>query len=367
VIAIAKLPPPVDPPETRFARPREIVSARRRVSWLRGELESARRQLVHAERRDRRLDWVAAATRAGRSPALLFELPVAEPNRRAIAERLGVVWQRLVPTSPEIAVGIVIVDYGWVTQTLPPATDGRSCLVELPLVREIRWLARTSDPMRNDQVDPWLASGLGPCGFYAAFGRPGPHVERWLVERSFDLAWETDWTSPTLPAWEQRPGLPPILRGTVFWERDDRYGASLDAVACNAGALDRCRAALFGPERSDFPYRQRRIGPGVVSRAWWTAARNSLYDGDRYFVDLIREMGRERFTAFWRSPQPVERAFHDAFGLPIERWTARWERTRMGHLRVGPRIRPLSIFIGLFAAALCVAGGAYFARRRQVV
>jgi hypothetical protein len=76
-------------------------------------------------------------------------------------------------------------------------------------------------------------------------------------------------------------------------------------------------------------------------------------------------MGRERFQAFWRSAAPPDSAFLAAMGTPIEVWTARWQRERMGALRLGSGIRPLSVLLSLLVVGLCVAGGAYFAGRRQ--
>jgi hypothetical protein len=307
----------------------------------------------------------AAAPRPGAPPVLVTALKFPPATRRAIEDQLGAIWREIGPTSGDIAIGVVVNDQGMPIQILPPATDGHLCAVALPVVWTLRWMLRSPEPPRADQLQPWLRNGLGPCAFYAAFGRPGARVEAWLLARGFDLATDMDWIDPPGPEHAFDPGVvdAPNLRVRPFWERDDRYGASLDAVACNAWNLARCHAALFNPDTVVFSRERRRDPPGVITQSWWRSPR--LYGGGSYLADLVRAVGRERFQAFWSSPAPVDSAFLAAMGTPIEVWTARWERERMGALPLGSRIRPLSVLLGLLAAGLCVAGGAYFAGRRQ--
>ena len=364
-VAVARLPPP-EPPASAFGPPERILSpARRRVGRIQAELREARIQLGRAEHRTEVLRAVrAAGPRPGAAPLLVTNLRLAPATRRAIEEQLGAVWREIGPVSGDIAVGVVLVDQGWLMQVLPPATDGRLCAVALPVEWSLRWMLRSTDAPHPDQLQSWLRNGLGPCAFYGAFGRPGTKVEQWLLGRGFDLGYDMDWVGARARprGFEQSVVVAPNLRFRPFWEPDDRYG-SLDAVACNAWDLARCHAVLFNPDTTAFR-EVRRDPPGVVIRLWWRS-RGTLYGGSHYLADLVRGMGRDRFQAFWRSAAPPDSAFLAAMGMPIEVWTAGWQREHMGALRVGSGIRPLSVFLALLAVGLCVAGGAYFAGRRQ--
>ena len=194
-------------------------------------------------------------------------------------------------------------------------------------------------------------------------------MEAWLLRRGFDLATDISWDRPSASRHvREGAGAPTdaerLTRAIMFWELDDRYAGSLDAVGCYAGDLARCRAALF-PDRATLGARDLQDPAGVVVRWWWNR-RSGLYGGQEYLADLVREMGRARFQTFWSSSAPVEPAFQAAMGLPIDAWTARWQRERMGSLVVGSRIRTLSLLLGLLAAGLCVAGSAYFYGRREI-
>jgi len=365
--AVAQLPPPEPPPST-FGPPERILSpARRRVGRIEAELREARIRLGRAEHRTEVLRAVrAAAPRPGAAPLLITKLRLAPATRRAIEDQLAAIWREIGPVSGEIAVGVVVNDQGMLMQILPPATDGHVCAVALPVEWSLRWMLRSTDAPRPDQLLPWLRNGLGPCAFYAAFGRPGPEIEHWLLGRGFDLGYDMDWLGPRGREYgfDQSVVIAPALRVRPFWEPDERYQASLDAVACNAWDMARCRAVLFDPDTTAFGRETRRDPPGVVIRPWWRS-RGTMYGGSHYLADLIRDMGRERFQTFWRSAAPADSAFLVAMGTPIEVWTARWQRESMGVLRLGSAIRPLSVLLSLFAVGLCVTVGAYFAGRRQ--
>ena len=364
-IAVAKLPPPPDPVQTRFALPRETAPSWRRVLTLQRELNVARRQLGEVSRHAGRVGTLAAAARPGRPPVLVSDVAFPPAVRRAIEERLRIVWQRLGPPSPEVGVVVSLSRYGRLTHILPAATDGRACVIEIPIGWRVRWLPVSDDvESMASEIDDWLMSAIGPCGFYFAFGRPGPLVEEWLLSRSFDVGW-TNWTTPDPAPLPQDEALLRHLM-PLRWGGDDLY-ASLDAVACNAGDLARCRTALFGPRLQQLRS-ERHMPSGIVTR-WWFP--RSLYDAERYLADLTRAIGPERFATFWRSPLPVPEAFAHAAGgadpePTIEAWTARWQRERMGQLRVGPAVRFPSVLLGLLAAGICVGAVALWAGRRQV-
>ncbi len=370
-IAVANLPPPAErtlPPGAPRLDAFEVPVDRVQLLRLalrrnRGALDRTE-QVVHLIALAR-----ATASRSDGNPVLITTLALPVPTRRAIEEQIAVVWRELGPLSTDVSVRIVLVQNGVPIQILPPKTDGRTCVVNLPIDWSLRWMLRSAQPPSAEQLDPWLREGVGPCGFYAAFGRPGPAVEAWLLRRGFDLATDISWDRPAASRLvREGAGAPTdaerLTRAIMFWELDDRYAGSLDAVGCYAGDLARCRAALF-PDRSTLGARDLQDPAGVVVRWWWNR-RSGLYGGQEYLADLVREMGRERFQAFWSSSAPVEPAFQAVMGLPIDAWTARWQRERMGSLVVGSRIRTLSLLLGLLAAGLCVAGSAYFYGRREI-
>jgi len=370
-IAVGKLPPPAErllPPGALRLDALEVPVDR--VQLLRIALRRNRSALDRAEQVVHLIALARATpSRPDGNPALITTLTLAAPTRRALDDQVAALWRELGPSSPDVTVRIVLVQNGVPMQILPPATDGRTCVVNLRVDWSLRWMLRSAQPPSGAQLDPWLRDAVGPCAFYAAFGRPGPAVEAWLLRRGFDLAADVSWARPAAArSWREGGGAPPdaqrLARAIMFWQLDDRYAGSLDAVACSAGDLARCRAALF-PDRATLGPRDRQDPPGVVVRWWWDR-RGGLYDGQEYLADLAREMGRERFQRFWSSPAPVETAFQAAMGVPMDAWTAHWQRERMGGLVVGSRIRALSLLLGLLAAGLCVAGSAYFAARREI-
>ena len=235
----------------------------------------------------------------------------------------------------------------------PEATDGRTCLVIVPTGR--RGAATLAD----------ATSAFGPCAYYAAFGRPGPFVTAWLQRMHYYLAIEPDWLAPRPRAWS--PDFDDELRYASWVQAmagAAHYGLSLQGSACAAGKLQRCDAYIerlpwFLAWRS-----QQNASTFMTERYTWRAGDESSW----YLADLVREMGRDRFARFWRSPLPRDSAFAAAFGLPMNEWTHRWiaERRPGVSVRVGPTIRPTSTLLGLLLALALVAGGAYYTLRRQV-
>jgi len=365
-IAVAKLPPPAERPLPSGAPRLDAFEVPLdRVQLLRTALRRNRGALERAaEVADLMSQARAAPPRTDSDPVLVTSLPLAPPTRRAIEDQIRALWHELGPMSPDVTVRFVLVANGVTMQILPSATDGRMCVVRLPIDWSLRWMLRSAEAPSVEQLDPWLRQAVGPCAFYAAFGRPGPVIEEWLQRGGFDLATDVSWAHPAAvrTRFESGPSTDAerLARAIMFWQLDDRYG-SLDAVACYAGDVSRCRTALFP---TAFP-RDRQEPAGVVVR-WWWGRRGGLYQGQEYLADLVREMGRERFQAFWSSPAPVDAAFQAAMGQPIEVWTARWERQRMEGLVVRSRIRPMSVLLGLLLAGLCVAATGYRAGRRQI-
>ena len=183
---------------------------------------------------------------------------------------------------------------------------------------------------------------LGPCGFYAAFGRPGSAIEAWLLENNFDLALKVE------PA------------------RDDRsnfYGPPLpcitgDVAACSAHFLGRATSRGFSRRL----YNTETAWPrGVIGVRFSWGRRPAM------LADLAREFGPARFARFWGSGRDVETAFVDAFGLSSGEWVARWAaRYRPPQLPEHAPLRGSSVAFVLVFAIVVSAGGLALASRRQV-
>jgi hypothetical protein len=78
-------------------------------------------------------------------------------------------------------------------------------------------------------------------------------------------------------------------------------------------------------------------------------------------------MGRERFARFWRSSAPVDSAFLQAFGQPIDAWTARWARRFASDAPpFSPAPRPVAVVFGLALAFTALGVTLGYAARRQV-
>jgi hypothetical protein len=369
VTAIAYLPPS-QPRYQRFTdfqafANQDVTPERMREKRIQAHLQGAQHALAIALRRDTLTHLLQRdAPRPGVLPGLLFEGTVPDWARRAILASFDSLWRRLEPKSAEIRMTVVIearpFEFGArSTYFLPPATDGHTCVATVTPHWQLSRLMRYSTPPTDSfPLQPWLRSGQGPCAFYAAFGRPGPRIEEWLLDREFDLGSEPEWNAPDLrPDW--------VTSEAIYWN------VSFDGIACAGGNRARCRVALFTPDDS---FRGRGPPPsgrrthqqlrGIVSRPrFWDI---NLFQGSRYLSDLVRTMGTERFDSFWRSPSPVDSAFFHAFGVPIETYTQIWARRQMGRVSVTPALRPQTVLFSLTFAGLMLAGLTLYSIRRQI-
>ena len=331
---------------------------RARVQRLESYLGSTKRALAAVLRRDS----LARAFRSHRyvpdaPPTLQIDQGWTAPiwMRLAMRATLDSVWRQLDPKSSEVGLGIII-DAGSVDNNamyfLPLATDGHTCVAVIePSWRLGRFIGDSTPPADSLPLRAWLQSGLGPCAFYAAFGRPGSRIEDWLLDRQFDFASAPDWNRPDL-----RDDSPEMQRAS-YWR------TSFDAMACIAGDRARCRVALFTPVPAAWGRTTHEELRGVVSPPWfWTT---TLFEGGRFLSDLIRTMGAERFGSFWRSPADVDQAFSDAFGVPLETYTQGWARRRMGRLSATP-VRLSTVLLSIGFAGAMLAGLSLYSVRRQV-
>ena len=306
-------------------------------------------------------DSVRAAVRAGgpRMGDVTVVVHGKVPGERELKIRSAVehVWQQAHgPDGTRLLVMLEVSRSRRYTTTyaLPQALDGRTCAVSLAIDPTIEWV-RLNSVIGAAEIEPLLLESLGPCLYYTAFGRPGPHIESWLRERSFKLANSGNWHGPPpRTRWEGQP------LDMVF------SNMSFDAAACTTGRLGRCRTAVEHTNNEE----NFRVRPeparlaGVFQRSYWP--RNFLSD-DYYLASLVREMGRDRFAQFWRSTAPLDSAFTSAFGQSIETWTTHWARGFVPDMPpLGPAPRPIAVLFAVGVAAVAVAVAAAAVMRRQV-
>jgi len=204
-----------------------------------------------------------------------------------------------------------------------------------------------------------LRRGMGACTYYAAFGVPGRDIARWLATWRYLPIANADWS-----------GAEPEERYAGY------YGRWLDTefTGCAAGDLRGCRLAVWtAPGQNEWPARFAEFDvPGVVFPVrWW------IYFGYRYGLglgpaaqeylgDMVGRFGRDRFERFWTSDAPLEEAFEEAMGMPLDQWTMQWARTYIGVPRTAGHLPWGSAILSLILAAALVGGAGLYARRRQV-
>jgi hypothetical protein len=238
---------------------------------------------------------------------------------------------------------------------LPDSSNRATCLAYVPIIYWWRPGVLThAHPAPSKELAELLRNGLGTCAYFAAFGAPGHDIGRWLTSRHYELA---------LDPWGLRVPPESTRAGTLldqdkpwFWSFVYRYQPG--AVECMAGRADACRrTALAGGSGDLVP---------VVSteRQWWKPP--SLAGADRYFADLVDDIGPERFGRFWNSELPVDTALATAMRMPVGEWTRRWQATIVPPIRLGPAApfsaTLLATLLGIAAVVLVMLTAA----RRQV-
>ncbi len=362
VVAVGLLPPEVEPPPDllRFT-PRQQTATAQIARAVQRDYQTLL-QLAH---RDEALRLLRATRAAGTAPVTLIDPRVPEhpgigrvaaartiaafdSTMRALAPRdTGIQLVLFASRDTEFAAPRVggLVALRNVEYALPGVTDGRTCLVIVPV--SPRFYSYTSDL-------------LGPCGFYAAFGRPGPAVRQWLRATGYYVATNSDWSTARSP---HRVNLDEMMRNmslSQIWDVMGYAGLTHDAAACAAGRLWRCRIPLDAIPPWAGPHPGTGPLADITTGSWW-------HEEQQWFLaDLVQAMGYERFGRFWRSPLPRDSAFAAAFGTSIEQWTHRWIAERRPGVRLGSAIRLSSALLGFVFAIGLVAGGAYYTTRRRI-
>ena len=212
---------------------------------------------------------------------------------------------------------------------------------------------------------------LGPCAYFAAFGKPGAAVGHWLETVNYAPAILPTWVRDppyrdVAKVYRTRQTLPSLYRYSEY-----RYA---DLYPCASGDRARCRSAVLASTQEFLSVRYNielaTTRPrGVISAYRYAWARtHPLGLGVRsYLSDLLAEMGNDRFAQFWASDTQVDTAFANAFGLPLEDWTMRWAQEQLGTPLRGPATTSGALAQALALATLFVTLGVMYGARREIV
>jgi hypothetical protein len=360
LLAAGLLPP--QEPEQRGVRPapRTDIRAARQLS-------AATERLGMLTLRDSVLNALRSRDAAS-TDSLAFVIPATLPEKvgRALRGIVMPLWTREIDGAPRVR-GVVVVEvdtaYVWqgfnsgrpwtrVSQVLPEATDGHTCVSRIAVgVRDARSIAELGR-LRGDLLGRIRADGLGACRLYAAFGNPGAGVRAWLAQSAYLPAARS---SRIFASWWEYGSMPEWLH----------FGY----VECAAGNADRCREILWsrpGDDRRPVRFTEFDV-PGVVMGAPYFDPRDPLGpSGPTYLADMLAHYGRDRFARFWASDAPLEQAFADAMGEPIERWTMQWAQAEIGVPNVGPRMRAMPALLSVLVSLAVVGAAGALSRLRQV-
>ncbi len=236
---------------------------------------------------------------------------------------------------------------------LPSSTDQRTCLVV------VRFISLATTREMNEWRKNTFKRILGPCAFYAAFGKPGVAIETWLRGRRYDLTYNASWNESSVAFAHSADD---VLESTTFG-----IGLPFDAVACMAGDRTRCASIVTDTTPLNAFYTPRTpMSPDLITPDDLWGAGFAL--SNQWFLsDLVHDRGREKFARFWTSPSPLESAFRSEMGESLGDWVHAWTTARYGSTHVGPAPGWVSAIVALSMAAAAVLGMVWFAGRRQVI
>ena len=299
--------------DARYARPRlgrkffasdSLVRTRRAIDSLEMRSGQGEQQYRLGLRRPGiSLVWVDDSGRA-------FHVPAGDSTG------LDSAWERLPGHHPEARV-LVRLGHSWSAgrAELPDAGAPALCVTD-------QW------NVDGRGAGTW-DDAIGACGYYAAFGRPGPLVGTWLV-RSHDWIYAAPLGAPVIAdtgSWDvkmrrlwasdgwdlrlTRAALPPSIQ------------ASVHAASCAAAVPGSCVAVALDT---------------ASARPWYRSSEGLLGLGGlqyRLLTDAERQFGPDRFRAFWQSSADVPTAFEQAFGVSMDAWVHGEVVSYFGPLKLG--------------------------------
>jgi len=358
LIALALLPPRIRVERSGGRLPQMDLRAARQLEW-------ATESLKELELRDSLMSIVSTGQLFG-DDSIVFLLPPRFPERAASAVRqlVGASWQARTDSAPRVRFvlalrvdsaprgqdSIGIPRYTSETKFLPELTDGHTCVSTFALAPgDARTVAATGKLGLN-LLGMLRRRGLGACVYYGAFGIPGKGMRAWLDSRGGSPLLDAGWTDDPLATRAE----PTRSSGMLWWDPD-----FIDQVGCAAGDPVRCHDILWDERSAD---RGRVQFANFAVRG----VPSYSYGVRTYLADMVAHYGRERFERFWTSDAPLEQAFEEATGEPIEQYTMKWAQARVGVPDVGTSTRAGPALLAVAASLVVVGGAAALTRLRQV-
>jgi hypothetical protein len=377
-LVAASLLPPSEAREARMFRqtPNPLVKERNRLRDEAGAAIASWRALAM---RDSLLQVLATTDEPQRgSTPIVIAIDGTPDNLRILAERLiQREWQSLGIDSPRVPTVSVVMQRStvldsnsvWAQQGffhLVPRHDGASpdaCVgVAAFAMQDKRALSQAADRLifgaASQEQYPGL-SASGTCAFFAAFGKPGQLIDRWLESRGYEPAMASRWDVARHPRTRSKLYGAHLFAGMI--QETDIWSTSLDARRCLLGDADVCSAAMLKP----LPPRGASLTEGLY-RANYGYGSTFPEIAIGYLAAMRREYGAEKFTTFWTSNLEPAAAFEQATGEPIGQWTLRWARHELGETVGGARVPSNFFGWGAIIALGCVSVAAVVARRREV-
>jgi hypothetical protein len=232
----------------------------------------------------------------------------------------------------------------------PDSVDRTTCvgIIEVGGARYRRYMGDPQSLVRR---------ALGPCAFYAAFGKPSPRLERWLSARRYDVALDATWDRrSTRPINESFMNFDALSRYRWMWRW--LYQAPPTTVGCIAGRARACAAFMTASAGG--------TGPSTVVATNFERRGPPLPGATQLLSDALREFGSARFARFWTSDKRVDSAFAIAMDTALGDWMAARQATFTPRLPLGPSVSLSASVLGLLVAALSLGFAAYIAMRRSV-